>query len=208
MKHYFLYFYQNTTQLFKWPLCRGRAERQLIYSMKHLTILTLLLGTLFICQGQAKFDTTGSAHNLTVASNKMVKFFLDKNFAQYVNYIHPKILAMLGGKDSMALFLQKSMVQMKQQGYAITNVTIGTIGTILINSAELQCVVPQVLEIKTTEGRLVSTGYLLGISDDKGKTWSFIDTGGNPLSKIQTMFPNLDNRLVIPPKQQPVLYKN
>jgi len=138
----------------------------------------------------------------------MLSLFLHKNYAEYVKFIHPKILELFGGKDKMMSTLQTSMRQMKEQGFEIENVTVGTIKSIIVIPGELQSVVPQIVELKTADAKIISNGYLIGISNDYGKTWHFIDTGGKKLKQVQEIFPTLDSRLVIPTRQQPLVYKN
>ena len=52
-------------------------------------------------------------------------------------------------------------------------------------------------------GKISTSSTLIGISDDKGKTWTFIDAAGKDLATLRKVIPNLSDKLVIPKMQQP-----
>jgi len=165
--------------------------------------------TITFAQAQTiKADTATPELNLKSSAQKMGQLFIEKNYSQYVKYVHPKILKIFGGQDKMIEGLKKSLKRMEEEGFTINNVTIGEPSKIISTNPELQSVVPQLLELKTKDGRLVSTSYLIAISKDKGKTWYFIDTGGKTFEQLKSVFPSLNNKLVIPEKTQPVFYKD
>lgn len=147
-------------------------------------------------------------NNLQQSAKKMFSLFIAKEYPEYVEYIHPTILAMMGGKEKMVEGIKASLEFMEADSIVINNVTIGTIKGIIRHNNELQAVVPQVIELNTQEGRLVSTGYLLAFSTDNGKTWLFSDTSGKNAATMRKVFPNLSKEIVIPAKKQPVLYKD
>ena len=134
-------------------------------------------------------------------------FFTEKDYAHYIKYINPKVIESVGGNDSMILLLNKTLIGLKNQGLIINSMSTSDASRIIVTATGLQSVVPETLNMGVKDGRLEAISYLIAVSDDKGKTWTFIDTGGNTLEKLQTMFPLLSNDLFIPEKQQPKFYK-
>jgi hypothetical protein len=173
--------------------------------MKHFIIL-LFFG-LVIIPSQAQESTT-SGVNLKSSAEKMGKLFVEKNYEQYVKFVHPKILKMFGGEEKMIEFLKKTIEETENQGFTFKDVKIGEHSELIVSGNELQSIVPQILELKTKDGRLVSTSYLLALSPDKGKKWYFIDTAGKTLEQLKSIFPTLSNKLIIPPATQPVFYND
>jgi len=71
--------------------------------------------------------------------------------------------------------------------------------------AKLFAVVPTTLEmtIKNT-GRVRSKGYLLGISEDHGKTWTFVDGSGLKTKEArEKALPELHEKLKLPDWEAP-----
>ncbi len=177
--------------------------------MNHCKLLltALLFSTGFAYSQINTIDTAVAAANLKKSADNMAALFIEKDYTHYVKYINPKIVANTGGNDKMIVVLKQSMDDMKSKGVTIKNLSIGNISSIVITKAGLQSVVQELLTLKMNEGRVEAISYLIALSTDKGKTWTFIDTSGKPLAEMQKMFPSLSNELVIPEKQQPQFYK-
>jgi hypothetical protein len=62
--------------------------------------------------------------------------------------------------------------------------------------------------MKVPEGRIVSKATLIAISNNNGKKWYFVDTAGKDFQTMRKTFPNLNEGLIIPEKERPVLYNN
>lgn len=70
---------------------------------------------------------------------------------------------------------------------------------------KIYAVVPTTLEMTIKNaGRVRSKGYLLGISEDQGKTWTFIDGSGLKSKKErQKVLPEIHNKLKLPDWEPP-----
>jgi hypothetical protein len=55
-------------------------------------------------------------------------------------------------------------------------------------------------------GRYVGRSYLLAISDNKGKSWTFLDVGKMPADVLHKLLPNYNNDLIIPPSGKPMFF--
>ncbi len=176
--------------------------------MKHLIIVGCLLVAIISSQGQTSKPPPEAVGNLKFSAQKMGKLFIEKNFDQYVKFVHPNILKMFGGQEKMIEFLKKSLEETESQGFTFKDVKIGDPSELIISGNELQSIIPQILELKTKDGRLLSTSYLLAISGDKGKNWYFIDTAGKTLKQLKTIFPTVSSKLIIPPATQPEFFND
>jgi hypothetical protein len=176
--------------------------------MNRLFFLLSLIISSIISNAQINNADSLIANNLKDAAQKMGNLFIAKDYNNYVKYIHPNILNAIGGKEKMATLLKTSLADMEKQGYTFKGVTIGQAISIIHFDKQLQSIIPQLLEIKTSEGRLIATSYLLAISNDDGKTWYFADTSGKPINEIKAIIPHLSDQLIVPAKTQPVFYKD
>jgi len=157
---------------------------------------------------QKNIDTAGAMQNLKFSATKMVGHLRDNEFDSFVRYTHPKIISMIGGKAKMIDAIKTTYKQINDGGFKIDSVLIGEPDSIIVTKTELQDVLPEILEMKGNGGKLIATSYLLAVSNNEGKTWYFIDTSGKTLQQMQTIFPTLSNKLVIPAKRQPKFYRD
>ena len=133
----------------------------------------------------------------------LMSYMLEKSDIRgYVEFVHPAVLDMMGGKEQYIGQLENSRKDMKKLGISYLTVKSGTPSAIIQYGNELQCVVPQVVEIKTTAGVLRNESSLIAVSSDEGQTWLFIDTGGKDLQGVKEYFPKLSDELIIPPSSQ------
>lgn len=97
---------------------------------------------------------------------------------------------------------------MNADGFDFLNATLGNPSEIITINNELQCTLPQNIEMKVPNGRLVSQSTLIAISSNGGENWYFIDTSGKDIQAMKRMFSNLSEKLVIPQQDKPIFYEN
>lgn len=138
-----------------------------------------------------------------VQANVMVTAMKMQDYKTFVKMTNPKAVAIAGGEAKMLEGMSKGLGQMKTQGISFSNATIGEPSTFITVGKQLQCTIPDKLEMKLMGGRISTSSTLIGISDDKGKTWTFIDAAGKNLETLRTVIPTLSDKLVITSIQQP-----
>ncbi|MCE2963494.1 MAG: hypothetical protein LW842_10010 [Sphingobacteriales bacterium] len=172
--------------------------------MKHIVTIVFILFFLIACNGQTKnFDYSKT---IKEQAEMMGQLLLKKDFISFSKYTYPKILEMMGGKQKMVEVLDKGLKEMQSEGVAFLKVTFGEPSKIITIGNELQCTVPQTIEIKVPKGKLKANSTLIAISIDNGKNWYFIDTSGKDIQTMKKRLPNLSEELVIPETKQPTFY--
>lgn len=176
--------------------------------MKSFLILFSRLFILNSTFAQTNSDSAAYVTALKQQADTMAQLLLKKDYSSFVKYTYPAIITMAGGKDKLLSGLKTAMKNMEAQGYTITKVEIGEPSAMVKKDKEWQCTVPEILELKTKDGRLVTKSTLIAVSKDNGKNWYFIDTQGKNISTLKEQLPNLSSALVIPAKEQPTFYKD
>jgi hypothetical protein len=176
--------------------------------MKRVVVLIVLLCSLHAAIAQEGNAAETGLSNLKSASAEMARLFLAKNYAEYIKFVHPKIVSKMGGKAKMIAILKKTLTDMEAQGVAFIEMRCGEPAAIVSTKTALQTVVPQHIQLKVEGGKLLTTGYLVALSSNNGKTWQFIDTSSKSLDELKENFPDLSNQLVIPAREQPTFIKD
>ncbi len=167
--------------------------------MKYLFFF-FMLATLTIT---AFAQTASQIIAIKTQANIMVTAMKKQDYKTLVKMTYPKAIAMAGGDAKMLESMSKGLGQMKTNGISFSNVSVGEPSAIITMGKQLQCTIPDKLEMKIMGGLIATNSTIIGISDDKGKNWTFIDAAGKDLATLRKVIPTLSNKLVIPKMQQP-----
>jgi hypothetical protein len=138
-------------------------------------------------------------------ANAMNRAFLKGDFEAFARYTHPAMVKMAGSKKKLIEALQKSIAELKSQGYQIISASAGAPLNMVNVGDELQAIVPQeqVIDVPAKHGELHGTSYMLGVSRDGGKTWTFINVDGMTREQVRQVLPTFSASLDIPSHPPP-----
>ncbi|MDX5348744.1 MAG: hypothetical protein LPK19_16030 [Hymenobacteraceae bacterium] len=170
-------------------------------------LLSVLIYFIAFLTVQAQ-TTNPYAKAIKEQADLMGQAILQSNYNAFIKYTHPKVVEKLGGKEQMLADMESSINQMKAEGAEISSVKFGDPTGLISTNSDLQCILPQKLEINVTGGRLVANSTLVAVSKDKGKTWHFIDYAGMDIKALQQVVPEISEKLVLPVQQQPVFIED
>jgi hypothetical protein len=132
------------------------------------------------------------------------KALLASDYDGIVRYTHPRIIAGMGGKEEMIALIKRGVAEMKTEGLAIEKATVTGAGEPKPVGDWLISLVSQELVMRVPKGRLQQDAVLLGISENLGKSWVFVDLGPQTKSTFATLFPELDGKFPFPERKEPV----
>ncbi len=166
-------------------------------------ILFLLIAALpFVMKAQSvngDIDTV-----ILTEADKMGTAFINKDYAAFAKYTHPTIIIMMGGEEKMLSEITRSFKAFEEEGVAFKNVSFGTPSKIIVaEKNELQCTVPQMIEMKVNGGSITANTTLIAVSRDEGKSWYFADATGNDIETMRKIIPTLSPKLVIEKSPEP-----
>ncbi|TFF30429.1 hypothetical protein [Mucilaginibacter psychrotolerans] len=169
--------------------------------MKLLRLLLLLLLPFSTLHAQ---DTAVVKHQANLIAQATFK----GDYETVIAYTHFRLVAMSGGKEKLRQLITERMKELKDQGITGFSGTIGTPGKFYLAGNELHCLLPEDIILTTSVGRYLSRSYLLGVSSDKGKNWTFLDVGSMSADILHQLLPNFNDDLKIPPPVKPEFLPN
>lgn len=169
-------------------------------------VLSLFICSFIFAQTPAA-DSTAKA-NAEKQATKMATLLLKKDYKGFSAYTYPSIVKMMGGLDKMAAYMQKNFKGMEAEGFTIDTVTIKDCSNITHTATQFQCTLTEVIELSYTKGKLIQQSTLIGFSNNKGVSWTFMDTHGAGLVELQKTVKEISNKLVIPEQPKPVVVPN
>ena len=169
--------------------------------MKFFLSITL---TFFLSASYAQVPLTDSIRlsNAERDGKMMAKLLLEKNYKEFAKYTYPGVVALFGGAEKIAEVIKSSMEEIEEEGFTFTSCSVERPTGLIYTENEIQCTITQLLEMKTPTGRVVSKSTLIGISGNKGESWTFVDSQGKDIKTLQEILPNLSDDLVIPTKER------
>lgn len=119
---------------------------------------------------------------------------------------YPGLVKLSGGPEQMQKLITEKIESLKKQGVMKFDGSIGSPGSFYKAGDQIHCLLPETLVLKTFNGRYIGRSYLLAVSNDKGKSWTFLDVGNMPADVLHRLLPNYNEDLVIPASGKPMFF--
>lgn len=136
-------------------------------------------------------------------ADDMGKKFIAKDYAGFLLYTHPIVVKNMGNREKMLEETTKSFKQLEAENITFLAVKFGAPSKIVKVDNEMQCIIPQMIEMKVPGGKLTAHTSLIAISNNKGKNWYFVDVSSNSMESMKMLLPTLSSELVLPEPQDP-----
>lgn len=143
---------------------------------------------------------------LKAQSEELARAFGGGDFAKVADLSHPSLVELSGGKPHMIEDMAVGMEEMRADGLEYESVSVGDPGQLVpsADGRQLFAVVPNVHRVKTPQGVTASRSYFLGISEDGGARWTFVDgTDIEDKADLKSLFPSAPDELALPEQPPP-----
>lgn len=158
--------------------------------------------------GQSPAGQSENYPTLVAQAQEVNDAFRRRDFARMVDLTYPKVIEAAGGRDRMVESLTKEMKAMEAEGVVVLSSTAGAPTQIVHVAGSVYAVLPTTLKVKAQDGIFQTESSMIGISADRGATWTFIDAGGKDQSQLRNMLPDAADKLNLPPEKPPVKISN
>ena len=135
-------------------------------------------------------------------NNALIK----EDFAKIVDLTYPKVTELIGGREKMISVLKSGVQGMRANKFEFRSAKVKEPSDPVEAGSDLYIVVPFLLEMKAPGGKLLQDTFVIGVSSDRGKTWTFVN-GDLEIKIVKQVLPNLPEQLKLPKKQKPVFEK-
>jgi hypothetical protein len=168
--------------------------------MNKIIVVVALVGMISY-KMKAQADTAIWRLNAQEQAQRLDSAFKQKNWTQYAKLNHPKLVEAMGGETTFAQIMKDEMHKVDSL-VKIDTMYFGTPYAFTLCDSSINCLLPQTMLIALNDTSILrSRVYLVGSSEDNGRTWYFVD-GSNGAEFLDVVIPNRCRNLVIPEKQQ------
>ncbi len=159
---------------------------------KIIWVVALLLGLHTTSQAQVYID------NMYKQANAMANATIKGDYTTLLKYTHPAMIKSMGGKEQAMATIKQGVAMLKSGSLNIKKVSIGKVTQTVVEKENIQCIVPQLMDMRIAGVDAHSNNYLLGITYDGGKNWYFMNTASSTPEKLRQFLPELNKKLTIP----------
>lgn len=117
---------------------------------------------------------------------------------------YPGLVQQVGGPDAMRSMVVKNLEGLEERGMTVVGTEIVSISQPVQAGSELHAVVRATRTVKAPGGRQVQDTFMIAVSADQGKSWTFVDGPQLTPKHIHTLFPDFNDALVLPKVKAPV----
>lgn len=121
---------------------------------------------------------------------------------------YPGLVQQVGGRDAMRSMVTKNLSDLEQRGMAVMATEIVSISQPLRAGDELHAIVRARRTVKAPGGRQVQDTFMIAVSGDEGKSWTFLDGPQLTPKHIKALFPDFNEALELPETAPPVFRKD
>jgi len=161
----------------------------------------LIVQTLLMIPQMSTAQPTPSA--IKAAAIYMGNALVKKNSDEFLSYMHPSMIKLAGGKEKLSVISDSALKVFEQFGGKVSRITYGNPAEIISYKKTLQSVITQTTTLSSFIGDAELSSSLIAISNDNGKSWTFIDTNMFGIKQIKAAMPDISPALVIPKAAAP-----
>ncbi len=112
---------------------------------------------------------------------------------------HPKLIEQVGGRATMLERIQKDFAPLKKNGVTVISYKVSELVNVRQVGQNIFVVLPTELKINESGRVLRSDRFLLGVSEDGGKTFVFIDgPATTDRGRLKQILPQMPDDLALP----------
>ena len=172
------------------------------FMIKFKTVSIFIFFAFFSFPVFSQVDTLALIDKAYAAGTKMVNHFHQKEYSEFVDFTHPAIVNMLGGKEQMMDLIAKGI----GPDMEFIGVSLEKPARLLFKDSTVQCAMEQRQEIKMGGEKFYTLGTLIGISYNAGEDWVYIAAAKIPFAQLLESFPELSEELEVKVQTDPVRF--
>lgn len=155
------------------------------------------------------FSITAYAQDTTVVTrlaNRFAKATFSGDAKTVLDFSYPGLIKLSGGRDAMQKMITERITELKGRGVMKFDGWVNSPGPFYTAGEQIHILFPETVVMRMINGRYITHSYLLGISEDKGKSWSFMDVGNMPANVLERLLPKMNPNMRIPAATKPTFF--
>lgn len=133
--------------------------------------------------------------SISASIDSLAFAYINENYDQFVSYTHPSMLQSIGGVEKTVQLLRSTNESLKEQETSVSKIAFSDIYDIKNDGKTIQALVAQKITYKERGDSREELQKMIAISEDKGKSWKYINIGKNTKAEMTKLFPVINPNL-------------
>jgi hypothetical protein len=138
-------------------------------------------------------------------AEKSGRAFMSGDYETLLDLTYPKLVELAGGREYLLSSMKAEMKRMSDTGIKFVAYTPSEPERIVRAGTKLLAVVPTALEMEAPEASIKHKSFLLAVSTDAGKSWTFIDGTKLDKERLKILLPEAVDKITLPTIGEPVI---
>ncbi|HZI17105.1 MAG TPA: hypothetical protein VEY09_00785 [Pyrinomonadaceae bacterium] len=163
-------------------------------------VLALLLAGQAAALAQGGDDGEAARKAATAQANESGRAFAEGDFEKLLDYTYPRVIELGGGRKKLLADLKAETGKMREDGFEFVSYEAGEAGELVqLADPKLTAVIlPAVLKMRAGGRVFRQPSYLVGVSTDGGRRWTFISGSSLDAARLKLVLPEAGDRLKLP----------
>lgn len=186
------------TSPFIFKKLNGNIEKS--FSSKSPVWVTILLfvacvGCYFLLKNTENIADDEIKVAITTSVASMSHAFEKGKYEDFVSFMHPTMIQSFGGRQKTLELLNATNQSFINQDTKIKDVRLGDVLDIQQMDGSIQAVISQIVTYDVSGEEKNEMQKLIAISEDRGKSWKYINIGSKSKDEIFRLFPFINPKL-------------
>lgn len=163
------------------------------------TLVLLITASLTWVVATNSLDSTPKKEELQASISKsvdsMASAFINQNYDHFISYTHPIMLQSIGGVEKTVALLRSTNETLKERDTKVSKIVFSDLYDIENDGQTIQALVSQKVTYESGEGSKDELQKMIAISEDRGKSWKYINIGDNTKVEMTKLFPVINPNL-------------
>ena len=143
--------------------------------------------------------------SLKIQANRFAQAFLTVDTLTFVRYSHKVIIdSFFYGEKNVGNSIREGQKDAEAMGFKNLSIAIGETSKIAVAGKEMYAIIQNSSIGLINQDTLKSESFYLGISNDEGLNWHFVEESFISVAGIKKFFPNYDGQIPIPARKEPI----
>lgn len=144
--------------------------------------------------------------NAKTQANQLVEAIRLGEYEKAADLTYPKLIELIGERAKYLAALERGMKEIQSDSFRAISTVAGDAVDVIEVGSDVYAIVPTTMKFKVAEGVLVGQAAMIGVSNDRGEHWTFVDSGkASNQEALKLLFPAVADRLKVPELKPPVL---
>jgi hypothetical protein len=136
-------------------------------------------------------------------AQEIMRAYVGGQHARFADLTHPKALELIGGRDKLISTLKAVQEKMRASGWAYGAATVVEPQQFAWMKDDLVTTLPFAVEYVARDRKKKDESYLIGVSPDRGKSWTFVDGRRITRDNVKDLFPKFPDGIKLPTDGKP-----